>query len=357
MVNSPRIQQVIDSMKRRSLKQIIVSEDRALSYLTGHRANSMERVGVLLIKSSGEIHSFMNVLFRFPEISGATTHYYRDGEDPYSLIAECLDPGEVGFDDTWESKHTISLLMKRNDITPVLGSWPVNEARKIKDAEEQTLLRTAAAINDDAVSYGFSCFGADVTETELAGMIEEHFCRNGGVNVGQYQVVCFGANAADPHHVPDSTTAEKGGAVLLDLVGLINGYWCDMTRTVFYGSVSDENRLVYDTVLKSQTAGIAAVRPGTAMRDIDAAARKVIEDAGFGQYFITRTGHGVGLSIHEPPMCAPDSDEICRAGMCFSIEPGIYLPGKTGVRIEDLVIVTEDGCEVLTHYTRELQII
>ena len=130
-----------------------------------------------------------------------------------------------------------------------------------------------------------------------------------------------------------------------------------VTRTVFYKEVSEENRNIYEIVRKAQIAGIKAVKPGIPMKEIDAVTRGVIEAAGYGEYFITRTGHGVGLSIHEEPMCSPDSEEICREGMCFSIEPGIYIPGKTGVRIEDLVIVTGDGCKVLTHYPKDLQII
>ena len=352
-----RFGQVINAMMTRRLHQVLVTEDRALSYLTGHKANSMERVGSILIKDNGEIHSFMNVLFRFPELEGIQSHHYMDGENPYELIAKYLEPGDIGIDDTWESRHTISLLKTRSDIKPEHGSWVINEARKIKDSTEIKLLKKCSNVNGMAIEYGIYSLNKDISEKKLADSIEDFFVKSGGINVGQYQVVCYGANAADPHHEPDDTLVKPGDAVLIDLVGLIDGYWSDMTRTVFYKEVSEENRNIYEIVRKAQIAGIKAVKPGIPMKEIDAVTRGVIEAAGYGEYFITRTGHGVGLSIHEEPMCSPDSEEICREGMCFSIEPGIYIPGKTGVRIEDLVIVTGDGCKVLTHYPKDLQII
>lgn len=352
-----RLEQTISAMREVGLSQIIVAEDRAISYLTGFNPNSMERVGALLIKDTGEVHSFMNELFRFPEMNDVISHIYRDGDNPYKLIAEHLNPGKLGFDEKWETVHTISLLKERPDIIPELGSWPVNESRKYKDTEEQALLEKASQINDMAIDYGICHIDENVNEKDLADTIENFFRQSGGINVGQWQVVCYGADAADPHHVPGDALPHEGDAVLIDLVGLINGYWCDMTRTVFYKSVSEENRRIYEIVRRAQQAGIDAVRPGIRMAEIDGIVRKVIEDEGYGEFFITRTGHGVGLSVHEPPMCSPDSDEICRSGMCFSIEPGIYIPGKTGVRIEDLVIVTDNGCRVLTHYPKDLMIV
>ena len=155
----------------------------------------------------------------------------------------------------------------------------------------------------------------------------------------------------------DNTLPRPGDSVLIDLVCPINDYWCDMTRTVFYRQVSEQHRRVYEVVRHAQQAGIDFVRPGVRMSQIDAAVRQVIVDAGYGAAFITRTGHGIGLMVHEPPDVSISCDVVAQEGMVFSIEPGIYLPGDTGVRIEDLVLVTADGCEVLTHYPKELQII
>ena len=356
-MNKQRFEQVINAMKTGGLDQILITEDRALSYLTGSKANAMERVGALLIKSNGEVHSFMNKLFRFPHIEGIIAHDYVDGEDAYQMIADELMPGKVGFDDTWATKHTINILKKRDDIIPEVGSWPVNASRAVKDAEEIRLLKHSSNVNDQAIEYGIKNISEEITEKELADKIDAFFNANGGVNVGQWQVVCYGANAADPHHEPDGTLVKAGDEVLIDIFTPINGYWCDMTRTVYWKEVSDHKREVYEVVKKAQQAAIDAVKPGVALKDIDAAARNVIAEAGYGEYFITRTGHGAGLSVHETPFCSPDSKDIAEVGNCFSIEPGIYIPGDTGVRIEDLVIVTEDGCDVLTVYPKDLQIV
>lgn len=165
-------------------------------------------------------------------------------------------------------------------------------------------------------------------------------------------------NAAEPHHgAVAGEMLHEGDAVLFDLWAPINNYWCDMTRTVFYKSVSEEHRKVYEIVKQAQQAAIDFVKPGVKMSDIDAVARKVISDAGYGEYFLTRTGHGVGMTVHEPPEASPSCDLVAEVGMCFSIEPGIYLKDNVGVRIEDLVIVTEDGCEVLTKYPKDLQVV
>ena len=147
---------------------------------------------------------------------------------------------------------------------------------------------------------------------------------------------------------------KEGDAVILDVGLTWQSYCSDMTRTVFLGKATDEQKRVYDLVRAANAAGRAAVRPGVAMRDIDWAARKVIEDAGYGPYFIHRTGHGIGLEVHEYPDVSASSDAVAKPGMIFSVEPGIYLPGKFGVRVEDLVAVTEDGCETLNKTSREL---
>jgi len=144
---------------------------------------------------------------------------------------------------------------------------------------------------------------------------------------------------------------------VLDIFTPINRYWCDMTRTVFWKEVSEEQRRVYETVKAANLAAEAMIRPGVKMCEIDRAARQVIEEAGYGPYFTHRLGHGCGISCHEPPDNSAVSEVIAQPGMVFSVEPGIYLPGKFGVRIEDLVLVTETGCEVLNQYSKELQVL
>jgi len=357
MLNQERVSRIRAAMKEQGFTQILITDDAACFYLTGRKIAPMERCGALLLKDTGEIHAFMNRLFCFDPMEGMTMHYYSDGEDPYALIAKELSPGPVGFDQNWLTRHTLSVLAQRDDIRPLLGSAPVDTCRAYKDEAEKALLRRSSQVNDLAMADAVAGIGGGVDEQALSQRVTKFFDSHGATGNTGGQLVCYGANAAEPHHVSAAGVLPKpGDAVLMDIFAPIGHYWCDMTRTVFYRECSEEHRRVYEIVKDAQQAAIDAVRPGVPLREIDAAARNIIDRAGYGKYFITRTGHGAGISIHEAPDVSPTSAQAAETGMCFSIEPGIYLPGDVGVRIEDLVIVTEDGCEVLTHYPKELQI-
>ena len=357
MLQQNRLKAILDNMARMGLNQIIASDPYAVRYLLEQDMEPMERCAAVVIKSDGSVIAFMNRLFCFEPANGVTLCEYSDGEDVYGMIAASLLPGKVGFDKDWPTRHTLGVLAKRSDLIPVLGSPAIDGARMFKDKAEQALLRAAGAVNDRAIAYGIGSISASRTEKELADGIDRFFLQNGGKHAGQYQIACFGKNAAEPHHVPDSTSLQSGDAVLLDLFCPINGYWCDMTRTVFYQKVSDHHRKIYNIVREAQQTGIDFVKPGVRMCEIDAAVRKVIKDAGYGDAFITRTGHGIGMNVHEPPDVSAGCDTVAQPGMVFSIEPGIYLPGDVGVRIEDLVLVTETGCETLTSYSKDLIIV
>ena len=170
-------------------------------------------------------------------------------------------------------------------------------------------------------------------------------------------MVGSGPNGANPHHEMSEKTIEDGDMVVLDFGGLKDGYGSDTTRTVHVGEPTEEEREVHEVVRRAQEAGYQAVRPGVACQEIDRAARQVITEAGFGEYFIHRTGHGIGLTVHEPPYMIEGETRELEPGMCFSIEPGVYLPGRFGVRIEDIVTVTEEGGKRLNNTPRELQIV
>ena len=214
----------------------------------------------------------------------------------------------------------------------------------------------SSAVNDQVVHAAISALREGVRENELAALVNRE-CLARGADCEGTQLVCFGPNGADPHHAPNGTVLRDGDSVVLDIFIPIRRYWCDMTRTVFFRSVSDEGRRVYETVKAANLAAEAVIRPGVPMKDIDRAARKLIEDAGYGPFFTHRLGHGCGLDCHEPPDNSASSPAVAEPGMVFSVEPGIYLPGKLGVRIEDLVLVTEDGCEVLNHASKELRVV
>ena len=218
-------------------------------------------------------------------------------------------------------------------------------------------MRQSSRMNDEAIARTIAGLVEGMTELELEELYLKNAKAVGGEGGSFTPISCFGANCAEPHHDNDETRLKAGDAVILD-VGLMHKRYCsDMTRTVFFKSATDEQKRVYDVCRRANEAGRAAVRPGLPMCEFDRAARKVIEDAGYGQYFIHRTGHGIGLEVHEHPDNSAASQTIARPGMCFSVEPGIYLPGSFGVRVEDLVVVTEDGCETLNALPRDLLIL
>ena len=274
-----------------------------------------------------------------------------------AILAKNLRPGLIGIDKVWPSQFTIRLMMCRGDIRPVLGSDPVDETRMCKDAEEIGLMRKASRMNDQAILATMHGLREGMTELELADLYGENALKAGGSGDSFGPITCFGANCAEPHHGNDGTRLKKGDSVILDVGLAYESYCSDMTRTVFFGGVTEEQKKVYDIVRRANEAGRAAVRPGVPMCEFDRAARSVIEEAGYGKYFVHRTGHGIGLEVHEPPDNSSVSKVIAKPGMCFSVEPGIYLPGSFGVRVEDLVCVTETGCETLNELDRELTVI
>lgn len=355
-MNQSRINRVIKNMAQCGLTQLLVTNTPSVYYLTGHHIAPGERMLALYLNASGDIRLYANRLFALSDDTLPITEF-SDTDDCVATLAEGLKPGRLGIDNFWPSHFTIRLMEKRRDITPVVGSAPVENARMIKDAEEIGLMRTASRMNDAAVRATIACIHAGMTEKELEAAYIRNAKAQGGAGPSFAPITCFGANCAEPHHDNDDTPLREGDSVIID-VGLLHRRYCsDMTRTVFFGGATDEQKKVYDIVRRANEAGRAAVRPGVEMCEFDRAARKVIEDAGYGKYFIHRTGHGIGLEVHEFPDNSATSRVIAAPGMCFSVEPGIYLPGRFGVRIEDLVCVTEDGCETLNEADHDLKII
>ena len=241
------------------------------------------------------------------------------------------------------------------DFTPFDLSSRLYES--VKDEEELELMREASRINDRAMGEFKKLIRAGVTEKQIADQMHGIYISLGAEDYSFQPIVAFGANAAVGHHLPDDTVLKEGDCVLFDVGCKYHGYCSDMTRTFFYGSVDEESRKVYETVLKAQVSAEEAVRTGMVLCELDTLARNVISDAGYGPYFTHRLGHFIGTETHEKGDVSQSSRIVSAPGMTFSIEPGIYVPGKVGVRIEDLVIVTEHGAELLNHYPKELQVV
>ena len=316
-MNQARLARVLRNMERDGLTQIVISSTASVYYLTGYWVEPMERMLALYIRADGTCRLFANALFALEPQEGLELVLHQDSDAPTAALSAALLPGTLGVDKAWPSKFLIALLAARPDVTPVLGSAPVDDARKYKDADEIAAMRRASQINDQVVEAAIAAVRAGAVESELAAYVEGLYRQHGADRSGEGQLVCFGPNGADPHHAPNGTVLRDGDSVVLDIFIPIRRYWCD----------------------------------------IDRAARKLIEDAGYGPFFTHRLGHGCGLDCHEPPDNSASSPAVAEPGMVFSVEPGIYLPGKLGVRIEDLVLVTEDGCEVLNHASKELRVV
>lgn len=357
-MNNKRIEKVIAGMHDLGVSQLLVSAPASVFYLTGKWIQPGERMLAFLVKDNGDTCLFANRLFALTGNVDCPLVEFDDTEDCVAVLAEHLGDGKVGIDKFWPSQFTIRLMEHRNAIRPVVGSAAVDMARLYKDADEIVLMQESSKKNDETILAVIPQLKAGMTEIEGSELYLKEAGARGATGPSFEPLVCFGANCAEPHHCSDRVSVlREGDSVIID-VGLVwKDYCSDMTRTVFLGEPTDEQKRVYDLVKKANAAGRAAVHPGVPVADVDRAARKVIEDAGYGPYFIHRTGHGIGLEVHEYPDISSASPAICKPGMCFSVEPGIYLPGRFGVRIEDLVCVTEDGATVLNAAPRELRVI
>lgn len=229
--------------------------------------------------------------------------------------------------------------------------------RMIKSPKELESMRTAQKITDGAFSHICGYIQPGKTERDIACELLDFTYRHGSERPSFDYVVVSGANSSMPHGVPTNKVVEAGDFITMDFGCVVDGYCSDMTRTVAVEKVSDKQKLIYDTVLKAQLAAIQSVRSGILCKDVDAAARNVIAGAGYGECFGHSTGHSVGLEIHERPTFSPLDQTVCQPGMVITVEPGIYIAGQFGVRIEDVVLVTEDGCEILTESPKELIIV
>lgn len=233
----------------------------------------------------------------------------------------------------------------------------INSMRVVKDQSELQILREAAELADYAIEVGARTLREGITEIEVMTEIELALKKRGVTHMSFDTTVLSGPKAASPHGKTGDRKIQKGDLVLFDLGVVHKGYCSDITRTLAFGEPNDEQKEVYNVVLQAELAAVDAVKPGVTAAELDQTSRQVIEDAGYGQYFTHRLGHGLGVSVHEYPSLHGANHMAMESGMVFTIEPGVYVPGKVGVRIEDDVAVTESGVEVLTKYPKELQII
>ena len=357
-MNESRVERIMAELEKSGVSQMLVVDPMSIYYLTGVWNAPFERFyGLLLRKEGGHIF-FLNDLFNIPQEVGAEKVWHSDTDPVMDIVARYIDPAApLGVDKDLKARFLLPLMEQGAAARFVNTSLAIDTVRGIKDAGEQEKMRAASAINDAAVARLKTCIHASVTEREVADQLLEIYLSLGADGFSFEPLIAFGANAADPHHSPDDTVLKQGDVVLFDIGCIKDGYCSDMTRSFYFGSVSDAHRQVYETVRAANEAAIAKIRPGVPLKELDLAARDLITEKGYGPKFNHRLGHFIGLSEHEFGDVSCTNETLAVPGMIFSIEPGIYLEGDTGVRIEDLVLVTEDGCEVLNHYPKALEIL
>jgi Xaa-Pro aminopeptidase len=342
---------------------LLVTPGPDLTYLSAYSPTAMTERLTLLVLVPGREPTLVVPKLERPDAEKATGAPamdmldWLDGSDPYVAAAQLLDPaGRYAISDAAWAMHLLGLqrTLPQTTYTSLTDGLPM--LRAVKDQHELDRLESAGAGADAAFEEILGVRFAGRTEDEVAADLATLLRKHGHSQV-DFTVVGSGPNGANPHHEAGPRTIETGDAVVLDFGGLRDGYGSDTTRTVSVGPPDDEVRSVYEIVKAAQQAAFEAVRPGVECQEIDRVARKVIADAGYGEFFVHRVGHGIGLTTHEPPYMVEGERQTLVPGMCFSIEPGIYLPGQFGVRIEDIVTVTPDGGRRFNNTTHELQIV
>lgn len=357
-MDESRLARVRENLARRTIDQMLVVDPLSIWWLCGYYTEPYERFLALYVPAEGTPTLFANRLFPDASGCGARVVEFSDADDPVPLVAKVTMPDRpLGVDKELAARWLVPLMEAGAASRFVLASDAVDGARSIKDARERELMRAASRTNDEAMAWLVDQVRPGVTECQIADGLLGEYRRLGAQGHSFSPIVSFGDHAADPHHEPDDTPFVPGDMVLFD-VGCKRDWYCsDMTRTFFSAEPTEHQRAVYEAVRRANEEAEKIVRPGVTFAEIDLTARRVIEDAGWGPAFTHRLGHQIGLVDHEPGDVSSTHDEPVRPGQCFSIEPGIYLPGDMGVRIEDLVIVTEDGCEVLNSYPKGITIL
>ena len=363
-VYAGRITRAQAEMERQGIDWLIVSPGSDLVYLMGYPAHTSERLTALATPRRGGEPFVVLPRLEAPRLADRADlaeiidiRAWDETANPIRLLAGGLGGGStltIAVSDQMWSGFLLKLIDALPGARFVNADSVLKALRQIKSAEEIAHLREAGR-RTDAVWEEFirtaRLTGRTETEVgrELAGIMARH-----GLGEPAFLICASGPASASPHHLTGERRIAPGDAVIFDFGGNIEGYKSDITRTVHVGEPSDEFRRVYDVVERARRAAFAAVRPGASCASVDAAARGVIAEAGYGEYFIHRVGHGLGLDVHEEPYLVGGNETPLRPGMVFSDEPGIYLPGRFGVRIEDSVACTEGGGELLNNATREL---
>jgi Xaa-Pro dipeptidase len=345
----------IDALKQKAFKEsrfdgFLIFNSANLTYLTGFSGAS-----ALLIPKNGESRAYVygvNYAQAEAELSEFTVELVKRGENLMSKIAKQATASEIGTLAVdalnIESWRALAKALGGEKTLEVNNSF-VRELRKVKDQTEIELMRKAAELTSEGMRLAYETVAAGVREYEVAAEIEYAMRKQGSSGTAFETIVASGACSAYPHGGCSEREIRKGDLVVVDVGATYKFYRSDMTRTLVAGKPSEKQKKLYQTVKTAQEKAFEALKPNVKAKDVDAAARKVIADAGYDEYFVHGLGHGVGLEVHEPPTLSPESKDVLAAGNVVTVEPGIYLVGYGGVRIEDTVLVQKNSAKKLTN--------
>jgi Xaa-Pro aminopeptidase len=346
------------------LAGLVITPGYDLRYLIGSRAQTFERLTALVLQASGDptvvVPRMELASLKGSAIAelGLVVRDWVDGDDPYELVSAALGgaPAATAVTDSMPALHLLPLAGVLG-VLPVLATEVLRGLRMIKDASEIDALRKAGSAIDRVHARVPEFLIPGRTEADVAADIGEAIVAEGHSEVA-FIIVGSGPHGADPHHSYSDRELQVGDVVVVDIGGAYEpGYHSDSTRTYSIGEPRPDVAQQYSILQRAQRAAFDAVRPGVTAEQVDAAARDVLADAGLAEFFVHRTGHGIGLSVHEEPYIITGNDLPLTAGMAFSIEPGIYFPGHWGARVEDIVVVTEDGALAVNNRPHELIVV
>ncbi|CAK8711755.1 Xaa-Pro aminopeptidase [Candidatus Electrothrix laxa] len=365
-MNKQRVKKIQKTLQRRKLDAVLITEPHNRRYLSSYTAADhgiQETAGVLLIPKKGNPWLLTDSRFALQaekEAQGFTIELYKKGL--YALLKKLLPALKIrrfGFESHYvlhSSAKKLEEIAEKIKVEPVPLLDLVERIRVIKTEEEIQQIKKSVFLNEQVFQSVHKTLAPGMTEIEIALALEQTMRRMGAEQPSFETIVAFGTNAAKPHAVPTNRVLQEGEIVLIDMGLVLQGYCSDMTRTFVVGTPKKKFLQRLRIVRKAQLAGTKAIRAGAVCREVDQAARKVITDAGYGDFFGHSLGHGVGLAVHEAPGLGPRNRKKLQAGMIVTIEPGIYLPEWGGIRLENMAVVREDGCEVLNEDTTGLDL-
>ena len=357
-----RLDKLRESMRAEQVDLVALGPGAHLQWLTGLHPHGDERP-LLLCVTQDQAAFLMPAL----EAQSARQHTdlrffeWADDQGPDAAFADLLaasgraQPASIVLDETMRADFAALVQDAMPDAKRQFTTTTVGALRMRKDADEYACLKRNALTADISMQAAWAAMRVGMTEWDVVEVIRASFKDQGAEPL--FHIVGAGGNGAFPHHQTGDTKLAEGDAVVMDIGGGMDGYSSDMTRMAVMGHAPDGYSEVHAIVERAVQAALAAARPGVAAHVVDDAARGVIADAGYGEYFVHRTGHGMGIEVHETPYVTASSQTVLEEGMVFSIEPGIYLPGRFGIRLEDIVILRGDGPEILSTLPRDLKVI